>query len=175
MATIRQVSGNFRAHIRKKGIELSATFKHQEDAELWALYKEDLIDSIQAFDMPLKEGITLQDAIELKMSKIEINSSKKEFNEYTILLKFFEEFCPKSIGDIKYVDLVKCYEEKIKTPIYRGGTGKNDETGIKKLPSHLTILKKFAYLSTIYQMLIEDGVDLENIALKVMQFIKKSN
>ena len=43
------------------------------------------------------------------------------------------------------------------------------------LPAFQTIYKKFAYLSTVYQMLINQGVVIENIAIKVCQMAKQKN
>jgi hypothetical protein len=173
MASIAERNGKYTVDIRKKGIDLFQTFEKKSDAELWAAYKEEMIDLIDAFDPPLNEMITLQDAIELKIRRVEEkNANKKEINDYKMLQKSFEKFCPKYINEIKYTDLLKQFVELIKTPVYQGGTGKNDGTGIKKMPAFLTIFRKFSYLSTVFQMLINDGVEIENVAIKICQYAR---
>jgi len=53
MASIRKrESGSYSAEIRKKGKSLCASFSNRETAELWAVYKEDLIDQIKNFEVP---------------------------------------------------------------------------------------------------------------------------
>ncbi len=173
MATIRDRDGRYMCLIRSKGIEIGKTFSSKQDAELWAKYKEDLIDQIDAFDPPLKEMITLQDAIEMRIEiQIKNEVSKKDISDYKTLIKVFEKFCPKKMSDIKYNDLVDHFNFLLTHPVTRGGTGKNDGTGHTRLPSFMTIFRKYAYLSTVYQMLIKDGVDIENIALKVVQYMR---
>ena len=176
MALISERSGQFRVQIRKKDINLYRTFQKESDAKLWAAYKEECIDLIEAFDPPLNEIITLQDAIELKIRKMQDeNSNRKEINDYKILCKIFNKFCPLPINEITYSDLLKHFQELLDIPISHGGTGKNDGTGVKKLPSFQTIFRKFAYLSTVYQNLINDGVELENVALKAAQYYRQKN
>jgi len=173
MPKIENRNGRFRVNIRRKGIDLAATFEKEEDAILWINYKHYLIDMINAFDPPLKEMISLRDAIELKIKKLsEKGVDTKTLSDYKNILVYFEKFSTKSVGEITYTDLINHFEYLMTQPIKRGGFIGNDQTGHKKLPSSTTIFRKFAYLSTVYQMLIEDGVDIENIAIKVCQFHK---
>lgn len=171
MATIEFKNENWRAHIRKKEMDISQTFKNKKDAELWVIYKEDLIDQIEAFDPPLQQMITLQDAIELKI-KDSIDKNIKDIGDFNILFKVFEKFCPKKLNQITYEDLLAHFDEMMNTPIRHGGNRNDANTGHMKLPSIHTTFRKFGYLSTVFQMMRELGVNIDNPVLKVCQFIR---
>lgn len=172
MATIQKINDRYRVQIRKKDIEIYSSFKNEEDAKLWAEYKEELIDNISAFDPPLKEMITLKDAIELKIEKGK--ETMKDINDFKNLLEYFDKFCYRSLNSITYDELMKYYDEKLKIPIRKGGSKNNENTGIKKLPSPSTVFRKFQYLSSVYQDVINYGVEIENIPLKICQFMRKA-
>lgn len=175
MATIQEVNGRYRAIIRKKDIDISATFEERHNAELWAKYKESLIEQISNFDPPLKEMISLQDAIELKIKKInDLGCDTKTLSDYKILLKIFEKFCHKSLSEISYSDLLNHFNDLMKIPVKKGGNHRDSTSAVMNLPAFATIFRKFKYLSTIYSMLIEDGFEIENIAIKVCNFVEKN-
>lgn len=171
MATISEREGRFRSTIRRKDIEISSTFSNKEQAEIWSKYKEDLIDSIDSFDPPLKEMITLKDAIELKIRDAEYKN-KKDIADFKILIEFFDKFINMEIGKITYDDLMKYFDEKMNTPITRGGIKNDPTTGLKKLPSMHTTFRKFAYLSTVFELMKTQGVNIQNVALDVCKFLR---
>jgi len=172
MANIRKnTSGSYTAYIRKKNINLTDSFKNKEDAELWVDYKEDLIDLISSFDPPLQEMITLQDAIEVKIKDV-IEKGKKDIYDFKVLIECFSKFCPCSLSEITYEILLSYFDEMMKTPIRRGGCKDDKTTGNLKLPSIHTTFRKFGYLSTVFQMMKEKGVNVDNHALKVCQFMR---
>jgi len=86
MAAITKIKDSFRVQIRKKNIEISKTFNKEEDAILWAKYKENLIDCIEVFDVPLKEMVTLREAIELKINALSSAKKSKDIQDIKILL-----------------------------------------------------------------------------------------
>lgn len=171
MATIAERDGRFRVMIRRKNIEISSTFSNLQTAEIWAKYKEELIDNIEAFDPPLKEIITLKDAIELKIRDAE-EKGKKDIGDFKILLECFNKFLDIEIGKITYIDLLEYFELMMQTPITRGGIKNDPTTGLKKIPSIHTTFRKFSYLSTVFELIKSKGVEIENVALKLCQYMR---
>lgn len=172
MANIRvNESGNYTANIRKKSVNITQTFKRKEDAELWVIYKEDLIEQINAFDPPLQEIITLQDAIELKI-KDAIEKGVVELENFKHLPIIFEKFCSLNLNKILYDDLLAYFDELMKIPVRQGGSKNDKSSGSIRLPSIHTTFRKFGYLSTVFQLVKEQGVNIDNPALKVCQFIR---
>lgn len=171
MASIKHREGKLYVQIRKKNIDLYATFSNENDAILWARYKEEMIDLISNFDPPLKEMISLNDAIDLKIESIQ-NIDKKTLNDYSNLKAFFEIFINKKLNQIAYSDLMNHFENMIKVPVTRGGSNKKNGNIKTFFPSPVTIFRKFAYLSTVYQNMIEKGVEIDNIAIKICQYMR---
>jgi hypothetical protein len=169
MASITKDKNSYKVRIRRKDLNLFSHFKNKYDALLWAAYKEDLIDQIIAFDPPLKDMVTLQDAIELKIQNADYKS-KKYLYDYKGLLTYFDKFKEKNLSEISYQDLLSHFDTLLNIPIRRGGN--SDDNGIKKLPEPNTILKKYAYLSTVYQLMIEKGMEIENIPIKIVKFMR---
>lgn len=173
MASIRKNdSGNFRADIRKKGSKnVSASFSNKETAELWAAYKEDLIDQIKKFEVPLEDMINLETAIDMKVENmVNENFDKKSIGDVEILKNTFSEFLDRSLVSISYDELFKKMGTMLNTIVKKGGHG---EKGDKRVQSPLTVLKKFGCLSSVYSMLISNGMNLENHALKIMAILRK--
>lgn len=172
MSSIRYVEGKYRAQIRRKGIEISKTFLKKEDAELWSVYKEDLIDQIHDFDPPLQKIITLRDAIDLKINNC-IEKNVKDLGDFKILYEVFKDFLDRSIDTISYDDLLIHFDKLMKIPIRHGGSKLDLTTGNLKLPSTHTTFRKFGYLSAVFSYLKDNGTNIENTALQACQFLRK--
>jgi len=57
-------------------------------------------------------------------------------------------------------------------PIRHGGSKYDEKTGHYKLPSIHTTFRKFGYLSAVFQLIKEKGVNIDNPALKICQLIR---
>jgi hypothetical protein len=177
MAIPIQRGNKFYAQIRRKEIELYATFSNLQDAELWIKYKEDLIDLISAFNPPIDEMITLFDAIELTI--IDAQERKiKEIQDFRFLHKCFEPFCQLPLNEITHEMLLDFFNESMNTPIQKGRNTDDKNTGVMKLPSIHTIFRRYGYLSCVYELMIRKKWLVHNHALtvcKIMRpFLKKN-
>ena len=174
MASIRFRDGKYRVQIRKRNIELSRTFDDLETAELWSKYKENLIDEMDAFEAPKEEMITLLDAIEMKL-KSNTSTDKKSIQDIQNIKVHFSKFLTMDMNSIKFEDLKEHGIEMFKTDIRVGGSRDNENTGVIRKPSSVTVTKRFAYLSTVYSNLIAMGINIENVALRVKTYLDKNH
>lgn len=78
----------------------------------------------------------------------------------------FAKFKDRLINEITYDELVLFCKEYLSTPLTKGGSQKNG-TGRLIMPSKMTLLSKLRRLSSIYSNLIDNGIPVENIAIKV--------
>src|SRR5689334_16029134 len=93
MAIIEKRDGKYRVSIRKKGVHISKTFNIEEDAKLFAAWKEDIIDSMSAFSPEIKEIITLDNAIDLKINQLKKQKKdRRSILAVQILKRCFSEF-----------------------------------------------------------------------------------
>lgn len=171
MGIYKNKNGSWRGLLRKKGLEISKNFSNEEDAKLWHDYKEDLINQIDSFDPPLNELILLSDAIHMKIEKAE-KSNIIDLSDFKILYEVFSKFLDRPIQSITYAELLAHFEEMMNTMVRKGGSKKNESTGDKRFPSIFTTMRKFAYLSTVYELLIKKGVNVTNEPMKVVKFIR---
>lgn len=164
MAKIEERSGRFRAMIRKKGVEISKTFSSRDMAELWARYKEDLIDNMDAFDVDIKDRVSVKELFELKLKTFETERSKHD-TDYTFsrISEFLDvSRCMKEIGYDEWIDIAKRIYEK---PVYRGAVKEKN----KKKMSPVTLRKILASLSAVVSHAQSLGIALDNHPLKVIQ------
>jgi hypothetical protein len=167
----KRKNGNHELVIRKKGISLSRTFKTREDAELWAAYKEDLIHNIDAFDVPLKDMITLEVALKMKLDSLQAQG--KDSRDFQDLRKCFLEFVDLPLSHLKYDVLMQYMKKMSESQIRRGGDRKNPGTsGILVDISSSTLISRISVLSTVINFAIENGVNVENDAYKVCQYLR---
>jgi DNA repair protein RadC len=145
MASIEQRGSRFRVTIRKKGITINKTFSSAESAELFAKYKEDLIDEIEAFDPPLKDMITLHQAIDLKLDimRKELRDARS-ISDIEYIKNWFSEFLDKSVSELSYEVLMAKALEMLNGTVFRGGNimnGKGHDR--EKIQSSKHCIKQF--------------------------------
>jgi len=122
MASISERDGSFRVQIRKKGVELTQTFSKIEDAELWAKWKEDIIDQMEAFKPPMEEMVTFEDAIDLKIKKLqEEKRDHRTIGAVVVLKSVFQEMLELSMLEITFDMLLCKAKELLKSEIRIGG------------------------------------------------------
>lgn len=168
MATIEKRMGKegmtFKALIRRKGFEICKTFKTEEDAKLYAFYKERLIDNMEHFDVPLKERITLEEILDLKLRAIkeydkrtqnDMEMSFKRCKRYLPEKKYYHEFTEK--------DWLSCAKNLYSEDSWRG----SKENLLKISP--VTLRRILANVSSAISHCQKLGVDLENLPLKIIQ------
>jgi hypothetical protein len=172
MATLRNRSGKFYVMIRKKGHPtLHRVFSNKEDAEIFAYWKEDILEQITNFEPPLEELITLDTAIEMKIQEATNQKlGKKTIKDIKDLKNYFANLLDQSLFSISYENLMCAYNELSKKEIRRGGS--IIKGGIYKLPSQKTLRNRFAILSSVYSLMIKKGVKIVNHPLNILSFIK---
>ena len=174
MANIQERSGKFRVSIRKKGTELSATFSDLETANLWANYKENLIDEIEAFKVPMGEMITLGDAIELKVEKASQDKlDVRSVQDIKNLARDFYALIDTPINKIYFGSLKLACLSLLERPTRIGG--KSENSGRQVIPSVQTILSKLRRLASVYSNLKEYDIKTNNTAQEVLEFMKIRN
>lgn len=169
MGSISEKNGRYSVEIRKKGINLSSTFDSRESAELWMRYKESLIDEIVSFDVPLKDVITLRSAIELRIRNIG-EKSDDTLMDIKFLKTVFEHHLDKPISELTFDVLMEDFTRMSTMIVRKGGNGKDN--GHARQQSLSTILRKFRCLSTVFSLMIKEGMDIDNYALRISQFIQ---
>lgn len=149
---------------------MSATFKDKETGDLWTAYKEDMIDQMFYFDVPLQEMITLKDAIELKFKELERDGKDpKSICDVRRLENDFSEFLELPLNKIDYNTLMVKVKNMLNSTVFYGGAGKG--TGSERVQSLPTVLRKIRVLSTVFSKMINEGVNVENPALRVAQYL----
>ncbi len=170
MATIeKRKNGNgfsFRVSIRRKGIEIYKTFKTEEDANLYAFYKERLIDNMEAFDVPLKSRVTLRQIIELKISTLD-KSIGRAVEEFEIACDRVSKFLDKDkfIDGITFDEWLNIAKSMLQEDVFHGS---KTENGKRKM-SLGTLRRYFANISSAISYAQTQGIEINNIPLKVMQ------
>lgn len=170
MAFIRKRKDKYVCEIRKKGKEMYATFHDEETAKAWGEYKERLIDELEAFNPPEEELITLYDAIDMKIASMDELSHRSK-QDVILLKETFADILQFNMKQISFDWLYEFFTTLMERNIRKGG-GKDGKTGVFKKPERATVVRKFRILSTVYGFLIEKGVNIENMALKVLRRIE---
>ncbi|OGT44265.1 MAG: hypothetical protein A3F13_02545 [Gammaproteobacteria bacterium RIFCSPHIGHO2_12_FULL_40_19] len=156
--------------IRRKGVQMSATIRDEKARKLWVAYKEDIIDQMYYFDVPLQDMITLKDAIELKLKELEREGKdQRTIGDVKRLEIDFKEFIEFPLNKIKYDALMEKIKDMLKATVFYGGAGKG--TGSERVQSSTTVLRKIRVLSTVFSNMINQGVNVENPALRVAQYL----
>lgn len=172
MASIRKrPNGNgfsYYVSIRKKNAEIHKSFQSEEDAKLYAFYKETLIDNMKNFDIPLNSRVTLRQIYELKIDNIERDYWKKvsisDFEDsYKNIFPFIKE--NKFVCEFSYEEWLNAAKCLLNTDVFRGA--KKEHT--KRKMSLNTLRRHFASASSCFSFAQSQGLDLDNHPLKVIQ------
>lgn len=157
---------SYRVQIRKKGTEIYKSFITEEDAKLYAFYKERLIDNMAAFDVPLKLRVNLRQIIELKISSLDKTPKRaaEEFETaYARVSKYIKE--NKFIIDISMDDWLNIAKSMLQDDVFYGS---KTENGKRKM-SLLTLRRYFANISSAISYAQSQGIEIDNLPLKVIQ------
>lgn len=177
MASFRtRTSGSARTtvDIRKKNYKISKTFSDEETAHLFAKYKEDVISDMEAFEAPESEVITLDSAIEWKISKMqEDGRDPKSIADVKNVRKDFYDWIDLPLSSLTYEKLLEKANEMLKSPVRRGGNP-NNNTGKLGIQSPVTVKKKFANLSCIISEMNKGGLNIENHAFRLLGFLQQT-
>jgi len=92
--------------------------------------------------------------------------------EYIESIDYLQEIAGTPINELSYDRLMELAKKLLATPVFRGGRSDN-QTGTKKLPEPMTVLRKFAYLSSAINYMVKKGIELENNCLKVIAFLRE--
>lgn len=175
MASIEKRGDSYRVQVRKKGREFTHSFSNLETAELWGKYKDDLLNEMQAFNAPKSQMITLTDAIELKINRAKSdNLTHRSIVDLINLRNDFHELLDMTLFEITKEVLVNFCKNYLNSVVVVGGNRK-ENTGRKTNPSIQTMLSKLRRLSSVYGNLIENGINIENMAITVSNILNKGN
>lgn len=157
---------SYRINIRRGNVDISRTFFTEEDAKLFAFYKERLIDNMKTFEVPLKERVTLRQIIELKInSNIELDT--RSIGELNKSCERLENILghDKFLCQLSYDDWLKAAKLLYDLPVYRGSKAEHN----KRSMSLKTLRRILATISSAFSNAQEIGIDIENHPLKVIQ------
>lgn len=95
--------------------------------------------------------------------------------EYIETMGYFDEIAGDTIGSLTYNKLMTHAKKLLDTPVYRGGgnTKQGGRGGTKKYPEPMTVLRKFAYLSSAINHMVKQGIHLDNNCLKVVAYLRE--
>ena len=167
MASIRKRTGSdgrvyHQVRIKRQGHPgLCASFDDYETAYIWSKYKEMLITEKEKFAATGNELYTIRDILTIKYG------NRREFNE---AINYFKVYDNIALSDIGYKDMMNLAKRLLKTKVRRGG--QKNKGGVMKLPEPVTILRKFAYLSSAINHVIAKGVKLDNNAIKIVAYLR---
>lgn len=107
-------------------------------------------------------------------SVIDVMSMKygQDGREYMESMEYLQPIAGCKISECTYDRLMELAKELLETPVYKGGKAGTD-SGTKKLPEPMTILRKFAYLSAAINNLVKKGIHLDNNCLKVVAYLRE--
>lgn len=154
----------YRVAIRRKGIEIFKSFKTEEDAKLYAFYKERLIDNMEQFDVPLSERITLSEILDLKIGSI-AEYDKRTLNDMEMAFKKCKRFLPnkKYYHQFTEQEWRSCAEQ-----IFSEDSWKGSKSNTLKI-SPVTLRRIFANISAAISHCQSLGITLDNLPLKIIQ------
>lgn len=175
MASIRKEKNKngieyYRVKIRKKNNCIYKSFKCKESAEIYAAWKENLIDTMDAFDVPLKSRIRFCELVDLKCNDPHIGESmRKDIRESYAKLKDLLRLEDRFVEEITYDEWLNAAKELLSIKVYRGAKTKAGE----RLMSPTTLRRIFSCLSSVFSYSTSFETPFDNHALKVVQtFIK---
>ena len=151
---------SYRVSIRKKGHIISKSFYTKEDAEIYAFYKERLIDLMENFEVPIEKRLTLQ-------SIMNIRPQENTWGHKSSSIAEIDSFFGKDIlyQDISYERWIDYAKHLSKSFVYRGAKTES----AKRIMSPLTLRRKFAEISSEVSYAKSQGLEVINHPLQVMQ------
>ncbi len=156
-------SVSFQVKIRRKNMEVIKTFSNREDAELFAYYRERLIENMKAYDISMKDRLTLQQICELKQKTMTERRAIAEFENSCS--RIMENIKPHAfLGQLTYEDWEECLYKINNLSIPMRGGAK-----IMTIISPISVRRIFATLSSAFSHAIGLGIPLENYPLKLIQ------
>lgn len=175
MANIRERSGRYHVEIRRKNFQsMCATFSCEEDALLWARYKEDLLDQINSFEPPKNELITLDAAIDMKLQQLtDEQATKKTIQDIVNLKTILKDHLHKSLHECDESFFREFFASLLNTKVKRGGIRGEKSLGRTNTISPATILSRINRLCSVFSNLIQSGIANYNPVYPVYQHYKK--
>lgn len=157
---------SYRVKIRKKDVEIYKTFITHEDAELYAFYKERLIDNMKNFDVPSKCRVTLKQIVEMKIQNLS-QVNKKTLEDFTTGLNHISKFLEVNtfVSQITYEDWLNCAKSLINSDVYRGS--KNESAKRKMAPATLKRILCTASSAITYAQ--SQGIEIENHPILIIR------
>jgi hypothetical protein len=146
---------------------MNASFKDRQTAYIWGKYQELILREADNFGAQPEDMYTIQDVMTAKYGE-----GARETKES---IGYFQEIMCVPLRDLTYDKMMDHANMLMKKVIYRGGQGKNSSgrvSGTCKLPEIMTVLRKFAYLSSSINYMIKNGVNLTNNAAKVVLYLR---
>lgn len=168
----KEPDGRFRASVRKKGYCLRARFSDKRTAELWVRYKEDLIDKMSAFEVPMKDTMTLLDASVLKISEMKDKDlDKRSIKDVEMVMRNdFSHFQEYSLSDLSYELLLNTAKQMLSAKVRIGG-GKNPDSGREVIQSPISVLKKFRILGSVISHANTIGANIDNPVPRLTSYL----
>lgn len=175
MACINLRNGRYRVSIRRKEQKLNATFSHKETAETWARYKEELLDNMHSFDIPIENMITLRQCVDIKIAQIKSKPSvdPKTINDFENIYKEFDTLMEMSLSEITPNIIRDISKQKLNSIVSVGGSHK-EGSGSIRICSSSTVLRKLRLLASVFSHMIENGANIINPAQVVINQVKMS-
>lgn len=110
-------------------------------------------------------------------SVMDVMSAKygEDGREYIETMDYFDKICGHAISWCTYDNLMAHAKLLLETPVYRGGgnTKQGGRGGTRKFPEPMTVLRKFAYLSSAINHMVKQGIHLDNNCLKVVAYLRE--
>lgn len=151
----------FRVYIRKKDCEISKTFYNKEDAELYVFYKENLLNNMSNFEVDIKERVTLNQIMELKLQNF---NNKRTREDFINTVKKMQPFISKTfLHEMDYEDWILVAKGLLDTKIINNGKERQECLSLS------SVRRYFACLSSAISYANELGINIENYPLKVIQ------
>jgi hypothetical protein len=151
--------------IVKKDLSIYKTFSREDDAKLFEFYKTNLLNNKEAFDIPLKNRVTLDHIIDLKMESKKMDQKEiSSFNKTREVLnqRFGKD---KYLCQISYDEWLNAAKDVYATPVFRGAVKEKN----KRIMTPTTLKRVFAYASSAISNAMNMGIEIDNYALKVIQ------
>ena len=148
---------SYQVNIRKKKYNITKTFCEEEDARLFAYYKEKLIDNMENFEVDIQDRVTFKQIIELKIKSLD--SEKSAYSFLNCYKKIMEHIKPHTfIVELSFEDWTDCAKK-----MYCNDVCGHIKNKIEKRPISLkTVRNNFAYASSAFSYAISKGIKLEN-------------
>ena len=158
---------SYRVVIRRKGVEIYKSFPEEEDAKIYASYKEKLIDNMANFEVPLKDRVTLRQILEMKLNEMKEHDGRSIADMELAFSRVIDR-APKNkmfVNQMNYQEWLSIAKDIYETPVHRGVKGEHT----KRKMSPISLRRLFASLSSAMSYAQGCGIELDNHPLKVVQ------